>query len=115
MSTMKAVPSEFIVSIVSSCSSWLFRRHVLRAAELIYFSRCILDGIEPEPSGEDGLQDVRIVTALYESAEIGRAVQLPPYQAGATSRCEAGDPSAARRQARDGKGARSALVNARRR
>ena len=50
------------------------------AAELIYFSRCILDGIDPEPSGEEGLQDVRIVTALYESAEIGRAVQLPPYE-----------------------------------
>jgi glucose-fructose oxidoreductase len=50
------------------------------AAELIYFSGCVLDGSEPEPSGEEGLQDVRIVTALYESAEIGRAVQLPPYE-----------------------------------
>ena len=50
------------------------------AAELIYFSRCILDGAEPEPSGEEGCQDVRIVTALYESAELGRAVQLPPYE-----------------------------------
>jgi predicted dehydrogenase len=50
------------------------------AAELIYFSRCVLEGTEPEPSGEEGLQDVRIVTALYESAEIGRAVQLPPYK-----------------------------------
>jgi predicted dehydrogenase len=50
------------------------------AAELVYFSICVLDGREPEPSGEEGLQDVRIVTALYESAETGRAVQLPPYQ-----------------------------------
>ena len=50
------------------------------AAELIYFSRCVLEGIEPEPSGEEGLQDVRIVTALYESAEIGRAVQIQPYE-----------------------------------
>ena len=50
------------------------------AAELIYFSRCVLDRVEPEPSGEEGLQDVRIVTALYESAEIGKAVQLPPYE-----------------------------------
>jgi predicted dehydrogenase len=50
------------------------------AAELIYFSRCVLEGTEPEPSGEEGLQDVRIITALYESAGIGKPVQLPPYE-----------------------------------
>jgi glucose-fructose oxidoreductase len=50
------------------------------AAELIYFARCIQDHTEPEPSGEEGLQDVRIVTALYESAETGKPVQLPPYE-----------------------------------
>ena len=33
----------------------------------------------PEPSGEEGLQDVRIVQALYESAETGKAVQIPPF------------------------------------
>jgi glucose-fructose oxidoreductase len=50
------------------------------AAELIYFSGCVIEGADPEPSGEEGLQDVRIVTALYLSAEIGKAVQLPPYE-----------------------------------
>jgi glucose-fructose oxidoreductase len=50
------------------------------AAELIYFSDCILNDRIPEPSGYEGLQDVRIVQALYESAEIGRAVELPPYE-----------------------------------
>jgi len=50
------------------------------AAELLYFSDCILRDRNPEPSGEEGLQDVRIVTALYESAETGKAVQLPPYR-----------------------------------
>jgi predicted dehydrogenase len=49
------------------------------AAELIYFARCIMEDTDPEPSGEEGLQDVRIVTALYESAETGKPVQLPPY------------------------------------
>ena len=34
----------------------------------------------PEPSGEEGLQDVRIVQALYESAEIGKAVAIPPFR-----------------------------------
>ena len=42
--------------------------------------RACSKGPSPEPSGEEGLQDVRIVTALYESAEIGRAVELPPYE-----------------------------------
>jgi len=50
------------------------------AAELIYFSQCVLDDTDPEPSGEEGLQDVRIVTALYESADSGKPIQLPPYE-----------------------------------
>jgi predicted dehydrogenase len=48
------------------------------APELLYFSDCILRNREPEPSGEEGLQDVRIVQALYESAETGKVVSLPP-------------------------------------
>jgi glucose-fructose oxidoreductase len=50
------------------------------APELLYFSDCIRHNREPEPSGEEGLQDVRIVQALYESAEAGKAVQIPPYR-----------------------------------
>jgi glucose-fructose oxidoreductase len=49
------------------------------AAELVYFADCIRDNREPEPSGEEGLQDVRIITALYESADTGLPVQIPPY------------------------------------
>ena len=50
------------------------------APELLYFSDCIQRNVEPEPSGEEGLQDVRIVQALYESAEAGKAIELPPYR-----------------------------------
>ena len=50
------------------------------APELLHFSDCILENREPEPSGEEGLQDVRIVQALYESAETGKAVSIPPFQ-----------------------------------
>ena len=49
------------------------------AAELLYFSDCVLKNREPEPSGEEGMQDVRIVQALYESAETGKAVAIPPF------------------------------------
>jgi glucose-fructose oxidoreductase len=50
------------------------------AAELLYFSDCVLKDRQPEPSGEEGLQDVRIVQALYESAETGKAVSIPPFE-----------------------------------
>jgi glucose-fructose oxidoreductase len=50
------------------------------APELVYFSDCVLRRRDPEPSGEEGLQDVRIVQALYESAETGKVVQIPPYE-----------------------------------
>jgi glucose-fructose oxidoreductase len=49
------------------------------APEFLYFSDCIRKNREPEPSGEEGMQDVRIVEALYESAETGKAVTIPPY------------------------------------
>ena len=49
------------------------------APELLYFSDCILKDREPEPSGDEGLQDVRIVEALYRSARTGRPVALRPF------------------------------------
>ncbi|HEY2804613.1 MAG TPA: Gfo/Idh/MocA family oxidoreductase [Gemmatimonadales bacterium] len=47
------------------------------AAEMDYFSNCILDGREPEPDGVEGLADVRIIEAIYQSIRSGRAVKLP--------------------------------------
>ena len=49
------------------------------APELLYFSDCIIKDRSPEPSGEEGMQDVRIVQALYESARIGRPVRMPAF------------------------------------
>lgn len=46
------------------------------APELIYFSDCILQNKAPEPSGREGLIDVRIIEALYRSAETGTPVTL---------------------------------------
>lgn len=50
------------------------------APELIYFSDCVRKAISPEPSGEEGLADVRIIEALYESARSGQPVRLEPFQ-----------------------------------
>jgi predicted dehydrogenase len=47
------------------------------APQLLYFSDCILNDRKPEPSGEEGMQDVRIVEAIYKSAATGRPVSLP--------------------------------------
>jgi predicted dehydrogenase len=49
------------------------------APELLYFSDCALKDRVPEPSGEEGLQDVRIIEALYRSARTGRAVKIPAF------------------------------------
>jgi len=47
------------------------------AVEIAYFSDCVLHDRQPEPSGLDGLQDIRIVEAIYRSARDGRPVTLP--------------------------------------
>jgi glucose-fructose oxidoreductase len=50
------------------------------APELLYFSDCILQNRDPEPSAEEGLADIRIIRALYQSMESGRPVELAPFQ-----------------------------------
>ncbi len=48
------------------------------AAELVYFSDCILNRRTPEPDGWEGLADVRIIQALLESIDRGRALDIRP-------------------------------------
>jgi glucose-fructose oxidoreductase len=48
------------------------------AAELLYFSQCVQEGRDPQPSGWEGLADVRIIEALYRSAAEGKAVDIEP-------------------------------------
>lgn len=55
------------------------RRRDQFAAELVYFSDCVLNGKDPEPSAEEGCWDVRVAAALYESARIGAPVALPQF------------------------------------
>jgi glucose-fructose oxidoreductase len=49
-------------------------------AELRDFADCILEDREPEPSGVEGLADVRVIRALIQSAEEGRTITLPAFQ-----------------------------------
>jgi predicted dehydrogenase len=75
------------------------RRRDQFAAEIAYFSECVLQGKEPEPSAEEGCWDVRIVNALYESAETGRPVALGEFEGDkAPDRKQAGDFPPLRRE-----------------
>lgn len=49
------------------------------APELVSFSECILTGATPESSGWEGLADVRVIRALYRSADSGQPVSLGPF------------------------------------
>ena len=50
------------------------------APELLYFSDCVLKNEEPEPSGEEGLADVRIIEGMLQSISTGRPVRLEMRQ-----------------------------------
>jgi hypothetical protein len=49
------------------------------AAELIHFSNCVLENKEPEPSGHEGLSDVRIVRAIHKAAQTGKMIELGDF------------------------------------
>jgi predicted dehydrogenase len=48
------------------------------AAEIEYFVRCVREGIDPEPSGYEGLADVRILEAIGRAVASGRAEPIEP-------------------------------------
>ena len=47
--------------------------------ELKYFSECILNDESPEPDGEEGFADVRVLEGILVALESGELVQLPPF------------------------------------
>lgn len=54
-----------------------FEPHDDFAAAIADFSNCILQDRLPDASGVEGLQDIRIVEAIYRSSRDGRPVTLP--------------------------------------
>ena len=49
--------------------------------ELDHFSECIRRNHKPEPDGIDGMRDVAVIEAIYESAKHNRAVAIPVLEA----------------------------------
>ncbi|KAA5542818.1 Gfo/Idh/MocA family protein [Adhaeribacter rhizoryzae] len=46
------------------------------AAEIDHFSECILENKTPKTPGEEGLQDVKLMMAIYEAAATGKPVKV---------------------------------------
>jgi predicted dehydrogenase len=65
------------ITIGEQTTNRTFSKRDQFAAELTYFSNCIRKNKEPEPSGLEGLADVRIVRAIYESIRTGKKIELP--------------------------------------
>ena len=72
--------SKCIVTIKGRQTEKVFKAGDQFASELIYFSDCIMKDRAPEPSGREGLADVRVINAIYESARIRRSVQIEPVR-----------------------------------
>jgi glucose-fructose oxidoreductase len=52
------------------------------APELIHFSECVLRDREPEPSGLEGLADIRVIEAIQRSLFTGRVVRMNGIERG---------------------------------
>jgi glucose-fructose oxidoreductase len=67
------------LTVGGKSSRYSFKKRDQFAPELLEFSRCILEREEAEPSGIEGLADVRVIQAMLRSAANGRAIHLPRY------------------------------------
>ena len=47
------------------------------AAEMDHFAECIMENKQPYTTGAEGLQDHRIMEAIYEAASSGKTIKLP--------------------------------------
>ncbi len=71
-------PRELVITVNGRSTTRTWAEFDQFAPELEHFSDCVLQNRDPEPDGYEGLADVRIITALYESARLGRPVRVQP-------------------------------------
>jgi predicted dehydrogenase len=70
---------EQITSLGEKKSTRSFKNTDHFGGELKYFSDCILTGKNPEPDGEEGFADVRVLEGILKAAKTGQAVDLKPF------------------------------------
>ena len=86
---MYGKPLEQMVTIGESKSQQSFKNTDHFGGEMKYFSDCILNDRDPEPDGEEGYADVRVMEGIVEALRSGRPQELPPF-----NRSRRIDPSA---------------------
>jgi len=69
---------EFELTVGDKSRTHQFSKRDQFAAELVYFSDCIRTKRDPEPSGWEGLADVRIIRALQLSLDRREPIRLHP-------------------------------------
>src|SRR3954465_14052825 len=75
-----AMPLKHRLTLAGEPRERRFAKRDQFAPELLYFSDCVLRRHDPEPGAEEGLADVRVIRALYESARRGAPVELAPFE-----------------------------------
>ncbi len=72
-------PLEQTVAIKEDKSKESFKNTDHFGGELKYFSDCILNDTDPEPDGEEGFADVRVLEGVLEALKTGGPVKLAPF------------------------------------
>ena len=72
-------PFEQTLAIGEKKSKESFKNTDHFGGEMKYFSDCILNGKEPEPDGEEGFADVRVLEGVLEALKTGGSVPLKPF------------------------------------
>jgi predicted dehydrogenase len=70
-------PITSLLRIGSKTRTRHFAKRDQFAAELVYFSDCVVNDRAPEPDGEEGRIDIEIIEALHRSVKTGQWVEIP--------------------------------------
>ncbi|KQU01071.1 glucose-fructose oxidoreductase [Methylobacterium sp. Leaf469] len=76
---MYGKPLEHTVTLGESKSHASFKNTDHFGGELKYFSDCILEDRKPEPDGEEGYADVRVLEGIVQALKTGGPVALEPF------------------------------------
>jgi glucose-fructose oxidoreductase len=70
----------YTLSTGKDMRSHTFEKRDQFGPEFVYFSDCIKNRTQPEPNGYEGMADVQIIQALYESTQKGSPVRVEPVE-----------------------------------
>ena len=68
------------VTVDKKKTEYRFPKNDQFGAELGYFSQCIQQNKDPEPNGQEGLADLRVIDAILESIKNEKPVKLAPFE-----------------------------------